>query len=85
MSSPPLQSFRVRVNTFDDRLLLISGMEAFELNDVAGEIWSMCDGTNERQDIVAAVAGKYEISESEAERDVAAFLDQLERAGLLER
>jgi hypothetical protein len=51
------------------------------LNEVAGYIWSLLDGKRTVADIAALIAARYEVSPEEAERDVSAFLSEMERLG----
>lgn len=53
------------------------------LNPVGGKIYSMLDGTNTKAEIVRAVMEEFEVSQEEAQRDLAAFLDELRAKGML--
>jgi hypothetical protein len=49
----------------------------FVLNPVAGRIWELIDGQRQVRDIAAQIATEYEVSPSEAAKDLAEFLAQL--------
>ena len=53
------------------------------LNPVGIKIYSMLDGTHNRDEIVAAVMDEFDVEESVARADVDAFLDELSREGML--
>lgn len=54
------------------------------LNEVGTLVWSSIDGTRSERDLVALVTGAFEVSDEQAARDVAAFLDELAAASLVE-
>ncbi len=54
------------------------------LNEVATRIWAAIDGKTSEEELVLLVAGEFEVSEEDAARDVAAFLDDLAEAKLVE-
>ncbi len=56
---------------------------AYTLNDAGGAIWRSLDGRRSVGALAAAVAEEYDVTPAEAERDVAAFLAELARAGLV--
>lgn len=56
---------------------------AYTLSDVGGAIWRRLDGRRTVGALAAAVAEEYDVTPAEAERDVAAFLAALARAGLV--
>jgi hypothetical protein len=53
------------------------------LNPVGIKIYGMLDGTHNRAEIVRAVMEEFEVEEQTAREDVNAFLEQLEREGML--
>jgi len=55
----------------------------YTLNESATEIWQRIDGQTSVERIVNAFCSLYEVSPSEAERDVAEFLSALSSAGLI--
>jgi coenzyme PQQ biosynthesis protein PqqD len=73
---------------FDDRTkryLLLYPERGLELSDTAAAILDLCDGTRSTGDIAAELCARYPNSDPEAVRaDVATFLDQLRRRGLVE-
>ncbi len=59
-------------------LLYHTGSEvAFPLNESGAFIWEMCDGAHTLDQIVDAVASKYEAQREQIDKDTRAFLDVL--------
>jgi len=63
-------------------ILIISGM-MHQLNLVGGRIWSLCDGSRGRRDIVDHLAAEFDAERDELEADVDAFIDDLQKRGWL--
>jgi hypothetical protein len=55
-----------------------------QLNVTASHVWARCDGRHSVREIAEDLAGAFEVDRPIAERDTAALLEQLARAGLLE-
>jgi hypothetical protein len=55
----------------------------YTLNESAMEIWHLIDGHASVQELVDEVCFLYEVSPSDAERDVGELLDTLSSAGLI--
>jgi hypothetical protein len=53
------------------------------LNPVGSLVYSLLDGTRNRDQIVRAVMDEFEVNESEAQSGVDAFLKQLQDEGML--
>jgi len=53
------------------------------LNPVGIRVFSLLDGTRSEAEIVALILEEFDVSPEEAARDVAAFLEELRRAGML--
>ena len=71
-----------------DEVILMSLEEAgdyqysvYLLNEVAGLIWGLLDGERPVHEIGTIVASEFEVSADQAESDLIAFLQQLERIG----
>ena len=58
--------------------------EVAMLNEVGTAVWGAIDGTRSEDDIAALIAGQFEVTQDQAVRDVAAFVDELVSAGLVE-
>lgn len=58
--------------------------EVSMLNEVGTAVWGAIDGTRSEDDIAALVAAEFDVTHEQATRDVAAFLDELVTAGLVE-
>lgn len=65
-------------------LLVVSG-QIFELNLVGADVWKLCDGERTVAQIVDELIESYEVSREELERDVRAFVADMEGRGWLER
>lgn len=63
-------------------ILIISGM-MHQLNLVGGRIWSLCDGSRRRADIIHALAGEFDVERAELAEDVEAFIEDLRQRGWL--
>jgi len=63
-------------------ILIISGM-MHQLNLVGGRIWSLCDGSRNRGDIVEALATEFDVERTELAADVESFIDDLQQRGWL--
>lgn len=57
--------------------------QPIHLDGAALTIWREIDGSRDRPAIVAAVASAYGVHSTDVEPDVASFLDELERRGLI--
>lgn len=57
----------------------------YVLNETASSIWSLIDGARTSREIAVAIAEEYDVSLEEAEADVAALTEQLERMGAAAR
>lgn len=55
----------------------------FSLSDSALAIWSLIDGTRDRQAVLQVLAGEYGVAQEELAGDVDAFLAELGGAGLI--
>lgn len=79
----------VEEEAIDETILVPLGEEAgrfagpYVLNEMAGHIWRLLDGERTVADIAGLIAARYEVSEEEAERDVSAFLGELQRLGIV--
>lgn len=80
----PVQSFDVRVDSADDKLLLVRGMEAFELDTVGAAIWQRCDGDTTIAEIARALTSEFEVEEETAKADTLRLVRELRAAGLVE-
>jgi len=64
-------------------VVLSDKAEVKVLNPVGIKIFSMLDGNHTGEEIVSAVMDEFEIAEEQARQDLAAFLDELGRNGML--
>lgn len=70
----------------DDEVVVmdLSSGHFFSLRETGLEIWNMIDGTRDRAGITTELADAYGMPDSAIADDVAAFLDQVLAAGLIE-
>jgi hypothetical protein len=80
----PLQSFDVHVDVADDGVLLVRGLEAFEVGSVGSVIWRHCDGKTSIKAIAEAVTAEFDVDEEVAQRDAVQLIGELRAAGLIE-
>ena len=64
--------------------LIQSGM-MHQLNLIGGMIWKLCDGSRSLDEIVATMAGEFDVSQEELGADVEAFVEDLVNRGWLTR
>lgn len=57
--------------------------ELYALNEVGSWLWSRLDGSQSVDDLVAGVAGEFDVDESQARKDAESFLEDLLSAGLV--
>lgn len=55
----------------------------YTLNEVAVRIWELIDGKRGLKEIKKVIAGEYQVSPEEAEKDVDKLLQDLESAGCI--
>ena len=55
----------------------------YELNETGSWLLEHCDGTRTLEQLTVGLAAHFEVSQDELSADVAAYLDQLYRAGLV--
>jgi hypothetical protein len=79
----PERAFDVRINSADGKLLLVRGMDAFELDEIGAAIWRSCDGQKHLGQIAADLAQEYDVDIDTAQSDVATFVSELRKAQLL--
>ena len=53
------------------------------LNEVGARIWALSDGTHSVRDIAVALCAEYDVTPETAETDALAFLNELQRKGLI--
>ncbi|MBR4863363.1 MAG: PqqD family protein [Oscillospiraceae bacterium] len=55
----------------------------FVLNELGGFLWDLLPQAEDIQQLVDAVLAEYEVDEATARRDISAFLEALEKLGIL--
>ncbi len=76
---------RFSETVIDEEVVVMSldSGDFFSLTGTARAIWELIDGTRTCDIIVVELAGRHGVDPKAVAADVAAFLDQLENAGLL--
>lgn len=80
----PKRSFRVRFQSVGGRRILVQRDQTFELDDVGGRIWELCDGTRSAEDIAGTLTQEYDVPFEQALADLHEFVEDLKAKGLLE-
>lgn len=75
---------RLKYDRHADQTMLLYPERGLELNDVAASIAKAIDGTRSVADIAAVLAEEYEADAAVIQKDVVAFLGDLQERGLLE-
>lgn len=78
------RAFDVRTDTATGSVLLVRGMDAYELDPVGVAVWTLCDGEHTEEQIVEEVAATWGTEQDVVSRDVRSFVGELTAAGLLE-
>ena len=78
------RAFDVRTDTATGSVLLVRGMDAYELDPVGVAVWTLCDGEHTEDQIVEEVAAQWGQDRDVVSRDVRSFVGELTAAGLLE-
>ena len=60
-----------------------SGM--IKLNNVAAYLWELLENETDEASLLKAVTEKYDVSEELAAKDIAVFLENLDKNGILEK
>ena len=86
MSRVPARAHAAPSRVIDGQAVVIHTRlaEVSMLNDAGSVIWAAIDGVRDEAAIAARVADEFEIPPEDAARDVAAFLDELASADLVE-
>jgi GeoRSP system PqqD family protein len=65
-------------------LILVDSGQVFELNLLGADIWKLCDGERTVGDVVDDLFDRYDVERDELDKDVRAFLSQMEERGWME-
>mgnify|MGYP000888777194 CR=1 FL=1 len=80
----PERAFDVRVNTIDGKMVLVRGMDAFELDEVSAFVWRSCDGSRGVPEIADLVTSEYDVGREQAMDDITTLVEDMRSAGLIE-
>ncbi len=56
----------------------------YALNEVGARIWDLIDGDRSLQDLRDAIVAEFEVSETEAQEDLAVLIEQLKEIGAIQ-
>lgn len=82
-STIPKRQFDVRLSRVNDRIVLVRQNNAIEINEIALEIWKLCDGNNDVQKISESLCDIYDVSFEEAFEDCINTIRSLEAFHLI--
>lgn len=85
-NTKPALSKQVKFTTLQEEALIIAqdDNKIHILNEVAAFLLPFLDGNYTFEEIIEKVLANFEVSENEARRDVAGFLDNLQSSGLID-
>jgi len=64
-------------------LLNIEDGNYYSLNEIGGRVWDLCDGNHSVSQVVAALAGEYDVPNQVLETDVLELLEEFHRGKLI--
>ena len=78
---------RVRFRRVLDEAVVIHQdiAEALVVNEVGIRFLELCDGERSTGDIIALMMNEYDVSESELQNDLPAYISDLESSGIIHR
>ncbi|HXM55182.1 MAG TPA: PqqD family protein [Candidatus Dormibacteraeota bacterium] len=79
----PKWSLHATVRNRGGRLEVLAGPDGWDLSEVGGFIWRLCDGRHSVDAIAEAMVREYEVAGETARHDVTEFLADLEASGLI--
>ncbi|MDT8395013.1 MAG: PqqD family peptide modification chaperone [bacterium] len=63
---------------------ILAGGVMHQLNLLGGEIWKLCDGSLDREGLMGALIGMFEVDAETLSEDVNLFLDEMAGQGLID-
>ena len=57
----------------------------YALNEVGARIWDLIDGDRSLQELRDAIVAEFEVSETEAQEDLALLIEQLKEIGAIQK
>ena len=86
MSRPPRRNPTAGFRIFEGQatIVLPDGSYIHVLNEIGSRVWDLMDGIRSVKEIAAVIAGEFETSPEEAERDVIEFVEELSSHNMLE-
>ena len=82
-ASSPRRNPDVRYRRLNERLVLVSGAQVYELNETAERAWSLCDGASTFEQIIDEVAREFDVDRETVRGDLAELFTELEAMGVL--
>lgn len=86
MSGKPVRARHVRWGAVGDGFVLYNSVSDsyFQVNEVGASIWELLDGSLDEQEVVDEIAKEFSVDVDTAKADVAEYVSELLKAGLLE-
>jgi hypothetical protein len=64
-------------------LLNMADGNYYSLNEIGGKVWELCDGNRSVSQVIAALAGEYDIPDQVLEADILELLEDFRRGKLI--
>lgn len=83
----PLRAERLAYKTIGTETIILDSkgnQEVHQLNEVAGFIWNLCDGTNDLHSLTEKLCQEYDVDKEAALSDVQSLLKEFSAKSLLE-
>jgi hypothetical protein len=86
MNRKPVRAKHVRWAPVGDGFVLYNSVSDsyFQANEVGASIWELLDGSLDEQQVAEAIAKEFSVDVATANADVAEYVSELLKAGLLE-
>jgi hypothetical protein len=80
----PRKVLDARVRTVRGTQFVARGPDVYELNEVAAEIWKLCDGTRTEDEIGIELAERYTVELERVTADVTGLIGELAEIGFVD-
>jgi len=85
-STRPLKDASISMRQDGAYMILVDGAESrglMKLNSIAADIWQMCDGRNNVDDMVREITGRFDVEPGKCRKDVLLTLMAFKGTGLI--
>lgn len=79
----PSRALDARVRAVRGRHFVARGEDVYELNEVAGVIWRLCDGSRSVDEVAVAICDEYDVDPEVARADTRRVVDELRQLGFV--